>query len=603
MKENVQSRASILALAAAAGAAIAQSAPEPIIFTDDEAPIPVFGPGTFSGGTFGSDYAVNAAGDLAINAGIRWDMPPFFYYVLILNNGLYIERDGTLEPVAVGGEPHPFAGPDEVFSVANSQTLNDDGQVVITTVSVRATGPLSFEGVERFLLAGDETGLRVLARSSQPDISPELPPGTSYGGFGVPGLLLEGAARINNNNRIVHAGIILGPGIDPTNQEVVVDRDGDQATIIYRKGEAAPGLPDGVVFGCPSCGASTALTEPRLNDLDQTILLARITGAGVTAPNDRALYVYEDGVPSLIASTTVQGPTEDRVRELREAETNELGEVIYRGLFGTLASPAQTLFVGPTDAPVPVLASGDDAPGLPGFTIDALVFDGVSDFVLPIDRPVLSGTGNILVAADLAGPDITPFSLNKRALFTGAPDDLQLVVRAGSDAPGVTNATFTSVGNFATNARGDVVFLAIIEQSGIPLSSVWSWTADDGLQLIARAGGELPGRGTSPQIETVFFRGGTGQQSGFGSKLNDDGVAIFDANFVGGDGGIYTVRVGAEGDCRADLDGDGELTLFDFLEFQNLFDAGDLTADFDDDGRLTLFDFLEFQNEFDAGCP
>jgi len=55
--------------------------------------------------------------------------------------------------------------------------------------------------------------------------------------------------------------------------------------------------------------------------------------------------------------------------------------------------------------------------------------------------------------------------------------------------------------------------------------------------------------------------------------------------------------------CRADLDGDGELTIFDFLAFQNAFDAGDPIADFDGDGMLTIFDFLAFQNEFDAGCP
>lgn len=54
--------------------------------------------------------------------------------------------------------------------------------------------------------------------------------------------------------------------------------------------------------------------------------------------------------------------------------------------------------------------------------------------------------------------------------------------------------------------------------------------------------------------------------------------------------------------CRADLDGDGILSIFDFLEFQNLFSSGDLEADFDGDGELTLFDFLAFQNEFDAGC-
>jgi sugar lactone lactonase YvrE len=55
-------------------------------------------------------------------------------------------------------------------------------------------------------------------------------------------------------------------------------------------------------------------------------------------------------------------------------------------------------------------------------------------------------------------------------------------------------------------------------------------------------------------------------------------------------------------DCRADLDGDGQLTFFDFLAFQNLFAAGDLRADFDGSGALDFFDFLAFQNEFAAGC-
>ena len=55
--------------------------------------------------------------------------------------------------------------------------------------------------------------------------------------------------------------------------------------------------------------------------------------------------------------------------------------------------------------------------------------------------------------------------------------------------------------------------------------------------------------------------------------------------------------------CRTDLDGDGALTVFDFLAFSGLFGLGDPQADFDGDGRFTLFDFLAFQAEFDAGCP
>ena len=65
---------------------------------------------------------------------------------------------------------------------------------------------------------------------------------------------------------------------------------------------------------------------------------------------------------------------------------------------------------------------------------------------------------------------------------------------------------------------------------------------------------------------------------------------------------IVRLRANVIGGCRADLDGDGDLTLFDFLVFQNLFATGDLRADFDGDGQLTLFDFLAFQNEFAIGC-
>ncbi|MFI4917150.1 MAG: M43 family zinc metalloprotease [Phycisphaerales bacterium JB060] len=46
----------------------------------------------------------------------------------------------------------------------------------------------------------------------------------------------------------------------------------------------------------------------------------------------------------------------------------------------------------------------------------------------------------------------------------------------------------------------------------------------------------------------------------------------------------------------------GELNVFDFLAFQNLFATGDLAADLDGDGSLTIFDFLEFQTLFASGC-
>ena len=96
--------------------------------------------------------------------------------------------------------------------------------------------------------------------------------------------------------------------------------------------------------------------------------------------------------------------------------------------------------------------------------------------------------------------------------------------------------------------------------------------------------------------------------SGGGIGIDIGAVGLFEVNFVritADDGespdvdGISVVRA----TCTADVDGNGVLEVFDFLEFQNLFGAGDGRADCDENGRLDIFDFLCFTNAFAAGCP
>ncbi|MEQ9096873.1 MAG: VCBS repeat-containing protein [Phycisphaerales bacterium] len=109
-------------------------------------------------------------------------------------------------------------------------------------------------------------------------------------------------------------------------------------------------------------------------------------------------------------------------------------------------------------------------------------------------------------------------------------------------------------------------------------------------------------RGENPSDELGWSVSSAGDVNGDGAR--DILVGAPGAIESGGIGaGRAYVIYGQSGACPADVDGDGELTLFDFLAFQNLFDAGDPRADFDADGSLTLFDFLAFQNAFDAGCP
>jgi len=66
--------------------------------------------------------------------------------------------------------------------------------------------------------------------------------------------------------------------------------------------------------------------------------------------------------------------------------------------------------------------------------------------------------------------------------------------------------------------------------------------------------------------------------------------------------GAVSGLAGIGGGCAADLDGDGEATIFDFLLLNNWFDAGDIRADIDGNGVIEVFDFLLFFNLFDLGC-
>jgi len=54
--------------------------------------------------------------------------------------------------------------------------------------------------------------------------------------------------------------------------------------------------------------------------------------------------------------------------------------------------------------------------------------------------------------------------------------------------------------------------------------------------------------------------------------------------------------------CSADVNDDGELNIFDFIAFQQLFTSNDPAADCDNDGTLTVFDFICFQDVFIEGC-
>lgn len=104
-------------------------------------------------------------------------------------------------------------------------------------------------------------------------------------------------------------------------------------------------------------------------------------------------------------------------------------------------------------------------------------------------------------------------------------------------------------------------------------------------------------------VENVFLKGaqpGRWTVRVIAREINEDAnleTAHMDAHFALVINGGRSRPV-----CIADFDGDGVLSVFDFIAFQTAFDSGDLRADIDRDGLLTIFDFVFFQARFITGC-
>ena len=104
-------------------------------------------------------------------------------------------------------------------------------------------------------------------------------------------------------------------------------------------------------------------------------------------------------------------------------------------------------------------------------------------------------------------------------------------------------------------------------------------------------------------VENVFLEAatpGVWKVEVIADEINEDGnpeTPGVDAHFA------LVIHGGStKGICDVDFDGDGKLTIFDFIAYQDAFTRGDLLADFDGDGVLTVFDYLLFQSRFITGC-
>jgi hypothetical protein len=93
----------------------------------------------------------------------------------------------------------------------------------------------------------------------------------------------------------------------------------------------------------------------------------------------------------------------------------------------------------------------------------------------------------------------------------------------------------------------------------------------------------------------------------FGTSVSISGGRAFigahaDDDNGNGSGSAYVFDLNCD-DCRADLNGDGEVDTLDFLAFLGAWSASDPVADWNGDGVVNTLDFLAYLTDWVAGCP
>jgi|GEM_PF-5683122 len=108
-----------------------------------------------------------------------------------------------------------------------------------------------------------------------------------------------------------------------------------------------------------------------------------------------------------------------------------------------------------------------------------------------------------------------------------------------------------------------------------------------------------------PHGQLVRFEGSDDVQLAPLGDVNGDGVTDIGASFSGGDCEVAAIIYGRRPPppCRADMDRDGEITIFDWLTFSTAWEAHEPLADVDGDGEYSLLDYLVYQAMFHYGCP
>jgi hypothetical protein len=304
-----------------------------------------------------------------------------------------------------------------------------------------------------------------------------------------------GMPAIDAGGSVVLRAEMEGPGINTTNDQVILHGRPGNLRIVVRDGDLFPQFGEGVY--------QRAFSQPLISQTGQIGYEAKLDGPGITSSNDDIFWA---GPPGALQVVVRQGQPAPGITDGGTLGTfsEAMGRNGHVALSGGISGPGslqrQGLWSGTPDDPRLVTYSGAPAPGTePGVTFPS------SGVLAP--TWTVNARGAIAFPASLEGPGID--ATNNAGIWAGTADDLALVMRAGDPAPlPESGSTFIGRPEYAIiNGNDRVMFPGFVTGPGIDTSNdyaLWTGDASGAFQLIARESDEVPLLGADFTITNIF---------------------------------------------------------------------------------------------------
>ncbi len=447
----------------------------------------------------------------------------------IMNNqGIWSEGSGSLALVARTGSAAPGA-PEGVDFARNSAlelfepVLNNSGKTAFYGGLSDGTVGLWSEGAGSLALVARD-GMQVAG----------TPEGVNHS-FGVLRDFFPDLPYLNDAGQTAFTANLIGSGVDYTNDWGVWSEGSGNLGLVARSGSPAPGTPVGVNF-------DSFFFQTGFNDSGQTAFNAYLTGSGVDPSNDTGIWSEASGSLALVARGGAPAPGTGDGVNFREfffpVTLNNMGQTLFSARLvgdGVDETNDEGIWLEEAGTSVLVTRTGSPAPGAP---------DGVS--FGPNLRPNaflgLNDAGQVAFRGHLTGTGVT--TTNDLGIWSGSPDELQLIARTGDQPPGTASGVrFSDLSRPTINNEGQIAFRGTLAGSGVSLSNnlgIWATDQTGVLQLIARSGTQLEvSPGVLRLISDLGFVTDSGNSDGRASGFNDLGQLVFWVRFTNNSQGVF----------------------------------------------------------------